>query len=199
MEWFSNWWGSLDLALQILYCIALPSSLLLILKSLMIIIGVGEGGDSDGGFDLDSDCGAGYPSELTAANLFTLQGVASFLAVFGWTSILMYQAGAPLIVSIAAAIVLGLAVMFALAKVMMSLTKLAHTGTLDVKTLLGGTGTVYLNIPPKGEGTGKVTIQTSERLVEFEAVSESDEDIPNNAAIRVIDILGENVLVVEKL
>jgi hypothetical protein len=88
--------------------------------------------------------------------------------------------------------------MVVLARIMFSLTKLAHVGTLDTKILLGAGGTVYLKIPPKGQGKGKVSVQTSERLVEFDAVSESAEYIPNETPIRVVDILGENVLVVEK-
>jgi hypothetical protein len=88
--------------------------------------------------------------------------------------------------------------MYGIARLMFYLTKLAHSGTLNVKNLLGSMGTVYLRIPPKGEGRGKVIVQTSERLVEFDAVTEGDTGIPNNSDIRVIDILGENVLVVEK-
>jgi hypothetical protein len=75
---------------------------------------------------------------------------------------------------------------------------MVHSGNLDVKNLLGELGTVYLVIPPKGEGYGKVMIQTSERYVEFEATSEEETPIPGDTPIRVIDILGGNVLVVER-
>ena len=207
MEWFNVWWGGLGLSEQILYCIALPSTLILIIQAIMILFGAGgdvdggmgegglDGADGGDGGDFDSGDGAG---EFGAASMFTLQGVASFLCVFGWGSILMQRGGLPLLFAMLVALVLGIAVMYAMAKVVFYLTKLAHTGTLDVKNLLGSMGTVYLRIPPKGEGRGKVMVQTSERLVEFDAISEGEEPIPNNAQVRVIDILGENVLVVEQ-
>ena len=200
MAWFSDWWSGLVLIEQVFYCIAIPSSLFLVVQAILIVVG---GSDSDGGdgssIDLDSDFDStGVPTDLGAANMFTLQGVASFFCVFGWSSLLMYRGGIPLILVILLAVVFGTAVMYALARIMLQLNKLAHCGTLDVKNLLGNSGTVYLRIPPKGEGSGKVTIQTSERLVEFEAVSEAEEEIANNAQIRVIDIVGENVLVVER-
>jgi len=196
MEWFGNWWSGLDLVEQILYCIALPSTLLLIIQAVLIV--VGAGGDDAGGGDFD-DSGGGESGEFGVASLFTLQGISSFLCVFGWVSILLYQGGVPLILSVVVSGLLGFIVMYAIAKIMMYLTRLAHCGTLEVKNLLGGTGTVYLTIPPKGQGKGKVTICMSERLVEFDAVSEVDDEIANNAQIRVIDILGENILVVETI
>lgn len=193
MAWFSNWWDALTLFEQILYCVALPASLLLVIKAILIIVGAGDDGMDGGDFDYASG-----PSEFGAASMFTVQGVASFLCVFGWGAILMSRAGLPIIIALPVAFATGAVVMVVLARIMFSLTKLAHVGTLDTKILLGAGGTVYLKIPPKGQGKGKVSVQTSERLVEFDAVSESAEYIPNETPIRVVDILGENVLVVEK-
>jgi hypothetical protein len=193
-------WGSLVLTEQILYCIALPATLVLIIQAVLIVIGAGAEG-VEGGFDVDGAGDVDYasgPRDFGVASLFTLQGVSAFFCVFGWVSIFVYRTGFPLIFAVIFAAVLGFATMLAIAKVMIYLTKLAHSGTLDVKNLLGSVGTVYLKIPPRGTGRGKVTVQTSERLVEFDAISEIEDDIPNNAQIRVIDILGENVLVVEK-
>jgi hypothetical protein len=198
MEWFSNWWGVLTLTEQILYCIAVPSSLFLILQAILIVVG---GGDSDsGGVDIDTE-GFDYasgPKDFGAASMFSIQGIASFFCALGWGSLLLYEAGVPPFLAITAAFLFGVAVMFALAKIMFYLSRLAHCGTLDVQNLIGNTGSVYLTIPPKGEGKGKVMVQMSERLVEFDAVGSGEESIANNAAIKVIDILNENVLVVEK-
>jgi hypothetical protein len=203
MEWFNEWWTALTLTEQILHCIAIPSSLFLAVQAILIVVGAGgdmdtdtSGGDLDGG-GLDNDFDGTVSGDFGVMSLFTIQGVASFFCVFGWSSIFIYSSGLSLVFALLIAFVLGVAVMYAIARLMYYLARLAHSGTLDVKNLLGSMGTVYLNIPPKGEGKGKVTIQTSERLVEFEAVSENDAAILNNTQIRVIDILGENVLVVE--
>ena len=194
MEWVSTWWSGLVLTEQVLFCIAIPATLILIIQAVLILVGAGDdgaGGDFDGG-------DASGSAEFGVASLFTLQGVASFFCVFGWVAISMFRTGFPLIFAALVAAILGFVTMFAIAKLMIQISKLAHTGNLDINNLVGCSGTVYLRIPPKGEGKGKVMVQTSERLVEFNAVSETDEEIPNNAQIKVIDILGENVLKVER-
>ncbi|MCL2754641.1 MAG: hypothetical protein FWD35_02840 [Oscillospiraceae bacterium] len=200
MEWFSNWWTALDAVEQVLYCVAIPSSLFLIVQAILIIVGGDFGGDS-GGLDM-GDLGDGFDyasgaKDFGAASMLSIQGVASFFCAASWGALLLYQAGIPLVFALIAALLAGLAVMFAIAKMMLYLGRLAHCGTLEVQNLIGSSGTVYLKIPPHGKGKGKVTVQTSERLVEFEAVSKSEEVIPNNAPVKVIDIMGENILVVE--
>jgi len=211
MEWFNSWWAGLELIEQVFYLIAIPSTLFLVIQAVLIVAGAGDAGIGDGGTDIDTggvdfdggdgsldSMGDSIPSDLGVASLFSIQGIASFFAVFGWGSLLLYQGGVPVVFAVIASVLLGFLVMYAIAKIMFYLSRLAHSGTLNVKNLLGSRGTVYLKIPPKGEGRGKVMVQTSERLVEFDAVTETGDSIPNNAEVRVIDILGENVLVVEK-
>ncbi|MCL1831502.1 MAG: hypothetical protein FWG45_01165 [Oscillospiraceae bacterium] len=197
MEWFNNAWATLDIAERIMYIIAIPSSLFLILQTIMIIVGGDGDGGGDGGSDFDTDLDGGGSGEFGVASMFTLQGVMSFLCAMGWGSLFLYSVGVPLPLTLIAAFLFGVAVMYILARVMLALNKLAQSGTLDVDNLVGNMGSVYLTIPPKGEGKGKVMVQTSERLVEFDAVGESETAIANNTSVRVIDILGENVLVVE--
>ena len=45
MTWFSDWWNNLQLVEQILYCIAVPASLILIIQTVMMLLGLGEGGE----------------------------------------------------------------------------------------------------------------------------------------------------------
>lgn len=65
MEWLSTWWGGLDLFSQILHCISIPSTLILIIQTILIIAGFGDSGPDtnlsdtsgldipDGGVDFD--------------------------------------------------------------------------------------------------------------------------------------------------
>ena len=41
-----EWWNSLDLALQIFYCIAIPATLVLLIQTFLMFIGIGDG-DAD--------------------------------------------------------------------------------------------------------------------------------------------------------
>lgn len=64
MTWLSGWWDGLNLIEQILYCIAIPSTLLLLLETIFMIIGAGHGGEASNpsdtsGIDFDSDTDIG--------------------------------------------------------------------------------------------------------------------------------------------
>lgn len=218
MEWFSDWWAALALVEQILYCIAIPATLILLIQTIMIIAGFGGGGDMDmsgaSGVDFDLDLpdtaeaaaaaqgdvgdGSGF-SDFGIMSLFTVQGIVTFLCVFGWSGLVMIGAGIPVFIALVVGFALGFLAMFGVTKLIQISGRLAHNGTLNMKNLLGENGTVYLTVPAAGMGQGKVTVQFAERYIECSAVANENEIIPNGAAIRVVDILANNVVVVEKI
>ena len=239
MEWFNEWWGSLSLFEQILYCVALPSTAILLIQTLMIILGFGHSGTGvnpsdtsgfDGGTDVDFDVGTDVdvsidadtsgadsidgadgdvtdinygdgssPGDVGTMNFFTVQGIITFLCVFGWAGIVTYTLTKIPVLAVIIGLVLGFAAMYGVAKIMQLSKKLAQNGTLNVKNLLGATGSVYLVIPADGKGRGKVNVTSGERLVEFDAITDGTEALPDGTPIRVIDIRSGNVLVVEKV
>ena len=221
MEWLATWWSGLDLFTQILYCVSIPSTLILIIQTILIIMGFGNGGpdmnlSDTSGFELpDCDCGMCDPTDIDlsgtdggdfinpadagAMHLFTFQGIVTFLCVFSWVGILTYMAVPKIIVAVPVGFICGAAAMFGVAKIIQVAGKLAQSGNIDPKKFLGETGTVYFTIPANGKGQGKVNIALGERYSEFNAITEDNEDIPSGANIRVVDIRTENVLVVEKV
>ena len=54
-------------------------------------------------------------------------------------------------------------------------------------------------VPVNGKGRGKVNVSSGERLVEYDAMTDGNETLPDGTQIRVIDIRSDNVLVVEKI
>ncbi len=233
MEWFTNWWNGLDLFVQIMFCVAIPATLILLIQTIMIILGFGHDGagvnpsdtsgidgfdgadggfdgstdvdmsfDADGGTDIDTNVNYGdgsSPGDIGTMNFFTIQGMITLLCVFGWAAIITYNASGIPWLSVVVGAVLGIAAMYGVAKLLWLSKKLAQNGTLNVKNLLGASGTVYLVIPADGEGTGKVNVTSGERLVEFDAITDSGESLPYGTPVRVIDIRTGNVLVVEKI
>lgn len=239
MEWFTEWWNSLEGFEQILYCVALPATLILLIQTIMIFLGFGHDGtgvnpsdtsgfdgstdvdfdvsaDTDLSMDIDAstdiDTGSGHgdipdvnygdggtPTDISTLNFFTLQGVITFFCVFGWTGIVTYKLSRIAALALILGLILGLAAMYGVAKIMQLSKKLAQNGTLNVKNLLGASGTVYLIIPADGESKGKVNVSSGERLVEFDAITEGGEALPDGTPIRVIDIRSGNLLVVEKV
>ena len=62
---------------------------------------------------------------------------------------------------------------------------------------LGQTGVVYIRIPKKGEGQGKITMTIQERFSELDAITYGDEDLKPSTVVRVVDLVND-LLVVEK-
>lgn len=222
MEWFSLWWNELGLARQILYCIAIPASLILVIQTVLMLLGMGNGaegfnpsdtsgldgvdaGGMDGG-DIPFDGADGdfayqevnSPSDLADFRLLSVQSVIAFLTIFGWSGITAISNGMIEWAALLLAAVLGFGAMFIVAKIIQWSSKLAQNGTLNIKNLLGETGTVYIPIPEKAQGKGKVNISCGERFIEYDAISEEQEPLKTGTPIRVVDIIGGDTLVVEK-
>jgi len=51
MEWFTVWWQELGLVGQIMACSAIPMTVVMLLQLVLMIIGLGPGGDSDNDLD----------------------------------------------------------------------------------------------------------------------------------------------------
>lgn len=221
MEWFSVWWEGLQLAEQILYCIAVPATLILIIQIILMLIGMGDSGaginpsDTSGldmpdsfdgadgldGVDTDisdvSDHDISSHADIADFRLLSVQSVIAFLCIFGWSGIAALSCGVPAWGAIIIGAVLGFAAMFLVAKIIQWSSKLTQNGTFNVKNLLGESGTVYIPIPPNGQGTGKINISCGERFMEFDAVSEGDKTLATGSAVRVVDIVAGSTLVVE--
>lgn len=207
------WWESMDLLSKILYCIAIPSGILLIIQTLLILIGFGDGGaglndidtsgiDFDTGVDIDiphhMDTGVGdgsSPGDFGDMRLFTLQGIVAFFTVFSWTSLASYHAHVPGAVSLIIGFFAGFAAMFGVAKLIQLSVRLESSGNISLKNALGETGRVYLPIRPKEQG--KVSLTVQERLIEADAITDGEEVIPSGAVVRVVDVRA-GILVVEK-
>ena len=44
---FIEWWNALSLATQVFYCIARPSTLILLIQTILLFVGIGGDGDVD--------------------------------------------------------------------------------------------------------------------------------------------------------
>lgn len=212
-----EWWNGLETAVQILYCIAIPASLIMLIQAILLIIGFGGGGagidvSDTTGIDFDTNgldladastevsmhdfTDGSNPADFGTMQLFTIQGIMTFLCVFSWTGIIAIHAGLHIALSLLLAFVLGFLGMFGVAKLLQATVRLQQNGSMDLKHVLGEKATVYVPIPPGGQGEGKVTVSLSERFLELNAISDCDKLIPTNTVVRVIDVRGD-VLVVE--
>jgi hypothetical protein len=216
------WWESLSPLLQVLYCIAIPSTLVLLLQFVMTMIG----GHSDAGIDasdtsgLDMDTNSlmadldgngipdvlehpdmaeftdgGNPADFGNLRFLSLQTVITFLTSFSWISIIFVSSGLAAPIAVGIGVGCGLLMMLTVAKMVQMSRKLVENGAINLKNAIGETATVYVTVPPKDQGTGKITMQLQGRFGEFDAVSADNTTLGSGAQVLVTDVVGDTLVV----
>jgi hypothetical protein len=149
----------------------------------------------DGG-DFDADAGAGSDASFT---LFSLLSVMAFIMGTGWMGLacrIDWGLSRPL--SVVIAVSFGVVMMFLASGLMFFTRRLNRTVTYDVETAVGKTAHVYMTIPAKGAGQGKVQVSVSGRLMTVNAISAGPE-LTAFADVRVVGTRDDETLVVEPI
>ena len=207
-----DWWNSLTLVSQIFYCIAVPSTLLLLIQTIMMLIGIGddaadgasdaldipEGDAADGVFGDNEVTEVPDDFGLEGLRILTVRGIIAFLVVFSWVGIVLESTGAQLLVTVPVSTVCGFATMVLLAFLMRAVLKLRSDGNMDTKNAIGTSGKVYLTIPPARSGEGKVQLLLQGSYVELGAVTDDEVAIPTGSEIVVVGVSGQTDLVVRR-
>jgi hypothetical protein len=76
---------------------------------------------------------------------------------------------------------------------MRSLTKLDSDGTLRIERSVGKPATVYLAVPAKKSGAGKIHIKLQNQLVELQAMTPHDR-LPTGANVVVTNVIGPDIV-----
>ena len=186
-----DWFMSMTLFEQILYGIAIISTGLFVLKGIFLIFGISSASD---GLDVDDvDC-----ADATGISYFSVIGILSFLPVGSWGAILAYSFSDSHLVSIIAGLFSGFVEMFATIQFIRFVRNMQESGNLKISLAIGKIGEVYLTIPPMELGEGKVNVVINGSLQECQAVSLDKTSIPTGTKVRIVDLQGDDVLVVQR-
>ncbi len=151
----------------------------------------GDAVDGEGDFSaVDHDV-----ADLHGLNIFSLKSIVSFVTFFGWGGFFFGDGNAA--AGVAIAVICGAAMMFLTALIISLMLKMQQSGNLDVETLPGRRGSVYLKVPGGRSAGGVVTVVLPGCTRQFPA--RSDEELPTGSDVTVKAVLGGNVLLVEKL
>ncbi len=202
------WWAALTALERICLYVAVPATLVLVVQTILMFIGLGGDGDMDGpdldGIDMDGDGVPDQPADddlsETAGSglkLITLRGVVAFLAVSGWGGLWLLRLGLAGWLAVVLAVQMGVWAMLLLALAVRWLMRLEEDGTLRPEKAIGLSGSVYLTIPARRAGEGKVMVLVQEQLGEFEAVTDGERALPTGGRIKVTGVLENGALVVE--
>lgn len=216
------WWTGLDTIHQVFYLLAIPSTVILLLQTILLLFGVGnghdadtDGADADVNTDFDSSAdGDVYdgtdgdfvpdhdvphdqgPAHESGLRILTVRGIVAFLAIGGWTGLAVLDMGGGPALSTVLALVLGVGAMVLVALLLKASLRLQQSGNLDLSNAIGLQGEVYVPIPQ--DGRGKVTLVLQERYMEMDAVC-YDRALKTGEPVQVADVLAGNVLVVTPL
>jgi hypothetical protein len=178
--------------LKAFWYIALPVSLFFALQTVMTFIGFG-GSDVDTDIETEGQDHTDMPFEL-----FTLRNLINFLLGFSWTGISFYNTitNKPLLIGLAVLVGIGfVALFFFIIKQMM---RLNENNAFSIQKTINLTGTVYLTIPEKKSGKGKIQISVNGTFHELDALTEHDQ-IETGSLVKVIKVENNAVLIVAKI
>jgi len=193
-------------------CAALGGTLM-IAQFLLTMIGLGH---HDAGFDHDfsGDVGHGLGNDLSDhagahdaahahgdhGNWFfkaiSIRTLVAAMAFFGLCGLAAVKADLPFPQPLLIALACGAAAMYGVYFIMQSLYRLKADGTERIARAIGAEGTVYLSIPARNAGPGKIHFSLQNRLVEYQAVT-AGESLPTGAKVVVVGLVGPDTVVVE--
>lgn len=189
---------------------ALVGGTILVLQFLLLLIGLGGealeidvpgddiGGDFDGGVDyggadtaVDHHVGSSW-----LFGVISFRTVVAALAFFGLAGLAAREAELGEFGQLAVATAAGLAAMYGVYFMMLSLTKLRSEGTPRIHRAVGRHGTVYVTVPAEESGAGKIQLNLQNRTVEYLALT-SGQALSPGAKVVVTDVVTPDTVQVE--
>jgi membrane-bound ClpP family serine protease len=200
----SRAWSGLSGGEKFFWYLAIPFTILLLLllgMTFMGLVGTEFGdhvGDAPGDTDHQAGDTHGASHFFAAFKLFTVRNFVVFFSMFGWTGIAMRRSGAGGTLSFVVALLAGLAMMVVVSFLFYLVSRLSSSGTVDITAAAGATGTVYVPIPQQATGFGKVNVSIQGRIHELGAKTDGPR-IETGARVRIVKVLENNLLIVEKM
>ncbi len=190
----AEWWSALDLFMKILWGIAIATSLIFLVETILTFIGI------DHEMDTDFDMADGSFEADASMNLYTFRNLVNFLLGMSWTAILLKSSITSTALLMVIAVIAGGLLVFAVMWMFRWLSQMQQSGNIDVfKLAVGCQGKVYLTIPAARSGAGKVQITINESVREYDAVTDSDTPIKTGTPVRVVEVLDASTLLVEEM
>ncbi len=189
---FPNW-SETSMFEQIFWIIAIPATVIFLL--LLILTVFGGDADTDVDTDVDGDLADG---DSIPFQFLSLKNIVAFFTVFGWSGIGFIQTGMASWLVIVLATLCGIVMMVMMATLFYFMSKLAESGTLKMKNAIGKLGEVYLVIPAKRGGMGKVQLNVQGSMRTLDAITDDEDSIPTSSIINVKDVIDDHILLVSK-
>jgi membrane protein implicated in regulation of membrane protease activity len=170
-------------------CAIIGTILFLLYFVLVMLTGAADGMLEVAGFDFEMDAAGVF-------HMFTLQGLLSFVMMFGIFGLAVSQSGenTNAVLAVLAGTAAGTASMYVVAKVFQAMQSLESDGTVVHNKALGARGTVYRRIDPNKPGQVQVEFQGALRTMSARSDDEAA-TLETGSLIEVVDTIGEILIV----
>ena len=185
-----EWYNGLSVFEQVYFWIALVASVFLIVQIILLCFSsFGGDADLDGDGEIDVDIDSGV-------SLFTTKSLTAFLSIGGWAGLLTCSAAPDNLqwLSIIVALVAGGAAWAGVYFALKGIAKMQCNGALQTEKLVGQRATVYVSIPQKRSGRGKITLEAQGKYTELDAVTDGDR-IPVDEVVEIVAAQNECMVV----
>lgn len=184
-----NFLNSEDAYYVVVFYIAIGSFAVFAVQSLMTFFG---GDIHDGaGADFDDLHDHGSPFQY-----FTLRNFINFLLGFSWTAVALHGVIENKIILTLIATFIGVGLVAMVMFMMKQMHGLAKDNTMKYENAIGKSAEVYLTIPGKNAGKGKIHVSIQNTLRELDAMTEGD-SIASGSRVTVVDVVQGSILLVK--
>lgn len=196
---FTTWYSALEPMLQMFWGCAIVASVIFLVQMVLTMIGM-DGHDVDTTFDV-SDFGDMDGSTMDAGgglSLFSIRNFINFFMGFGWAGVSLHSTIGSNLWLVLVAVAVGCAFVWMFFYIRRQTHKLEANGAFNIQNCLNRTANVYLRIPPRGEGKGKVQISVNGAYHELDALTDGDA-ISTGQKVRITEIIDGETLRVSAL
>ncbi|HJQ81988.1 MAG TPA: hypothetical protein VJ828_18625 [Lacipirellulaceae bacterium] len=160
--------------------------------------GMEAGGTGDAAWHEAADADLGHPGAHWFYEVISLRTLSAAVTFFGLAGITARAYSQPATISFAIATLAGVAATFAVYWLFKQVYKLQHTGTENIRNALGLSATVYVPIPAKRGGAGKVTFRLQNRVAEYLAVTDEEDRLKTGEKVIVVGIVNSDTVRVSR-
>lgn len=206
----NEWWDGLSTVNQGFYTAAVAFGVIFVWQLIAALIGLdGDSADVDAADDVDLDTGDGtydhfeHGAEadsiesLSSFHLISFRSMIAFFTLFTWGTAMYLSNGLSTSKGMTYGLLWGAVGMFVVAWLLYMLKKMTETGTMDLNSCVGLTGTVYLNIPENGDG--EVNVLVSKVSTHVKARGVNGKAIEANKTVKVVKRIAQNIFEVDEV
>ncbi|MDR1341011.1 MAG: hypothetical protein LBK58_13305 [Prevotellaceae bacterium] len=185
-----EFWVSLDVFEKVLWSIAIPSSIVFIIQTVMTFVGM----DAHDGMGAEFDGSEGDPSPF---QLFSFRNLINFLLGFSWAGISLSGNVESEALIVILSTLGGLLLVTVVMLIFYYMSRLGQSGNINSRDAIGKTAVVYVPISEKRSRAGKIQITINGSICEYDALTDGD-SLRTGEPVVVESVINGNLLLVSR-